>query len=195
MMWHHYDLSDTVIKTNERLNLWKSDRGSVDIEKDTLAVAITLNGEPEGYIFGGNGKMILDAIVETDQGAVGKSIERQLTDPFLMVGNPDVIETRSFSAVTAEQDFLAKAQDLCEEFFRGEEHIRGGCHHHHHKGMVFAFKNDSGKLDLLIPHGYKIVYKAKHMVFISDENEAILKSPEHMVVSNHGRCIVMKGRR
>lgn len=193
MMWNHYDLGDTVLKTNERLNLWKSVRGSVDVEKNTLAVAITLDGKPEGYIFRGNGKMILDATVETDQGAVGKSIERQLTDPFLMVGNPDITETRSFSAVTAEQDFLAKAQDLYHEFFRGEEHFGGGCHHH--VGMVFAFKNDSGKLDLLIPHGSKIVYKAKHMVFISDENEAILKSPEHMVVSNHGRCIVMKGRR
>jgi len=190
MTWHHYDLSNTVLRTNERLNLWKSDRGSVDIEKDTLAVAIMLNEKSEGYIFRGNGKMILDAIVETDQGAVGKPIEQQLTAPFLMVGNPEIIEPRSFSAVTGEQDFLMKAQDLFNEFFRGE-HFGSGCHHHH-EGFVFAFKNDSGKLDLLIPHGSKIVYKANHLVFISDEDEAILKSPEHMVVSNHGRCIVLK---
>jgi hypothetical protein len=195
MMWHHYDLSQTVLKTNEPLNLWKSDRGSVDIEKDTLAVALTLDGKPEGYIFGGNGKMILDAIVETDRGAAGKPIERKLTDPFLMVGNPEIMESRSFSAVTEEPDFLGKAQDLYHEFFRGGEHFGRGCHHHHHRGMVFVFKNDSGKLDLLIPHGSKIVYKAENMVFISDEKGAILKSPEHMVVSNHGRCIVMKGRR
>src|SRR5271157_2479673 len=192
MTWHHYELSNTVLKTNENLNLWKSDRGSVDIEKDTLAVAIMLNGKPEGYIFGGNGKMVLDAIVETDQGAVGKPIEQQLTDPFLMVGNPDIIEPRSSSAATGDQDFLAKVQDLYNEFFRGGEHFGGGCHHHSHEGMFFAFKNDSGKLDLLIPHGSKIVYRAKHMVFISDDDEAILKSPEHMVVSNHGRCIVIK---
>jgi hypothetical protein len=163
------------------------------VEKDTLAVAIMLDGKPEGYVFGGNGKMILDAIVETDQGAVGKPIEQQLTDPFLMVGNPEIIEARYFSAFAGEkQDFLAKAQDLYREFFRGEEHSSCGCHRHHHEGIVFAFKNDSGKLDLLIPHGSKIVYKATHMVFISNENETILKSPEHMVVSNHGRCIVMK---
>jgi hypothetical protein len=190
MTWNHYDLSDTVLKTNERLNLWKSDRGSVDIEKDTLAVAITLNGSPQGYIFSGNGKMILDAIVETDQGAAGKPIEQQLTDPFLMIGNPEIIKPSSSSVVTAEQDFLAKAQDIYNEFFRGEEHDHG-CHHH--EGSIFAFKNDSSKLDLLILHGSKIVYKAKHVVFISDEDEAILKSPEHMVVSNHGRCVVMKG--
>jgi hypothetical protein len=194
MMWQHYELSNTVLKTNEQLNLWKSDRGSVNIEKDTLAVAITLDGKPEGYILAGNGKMVLDAIVETDQGAVGKPIEQQLTDPFLMVGNPEITEARSFSAVAGEQkDFLAKAQDLYHQFFRGEEPFDGPCRHHY-EGLVFAFKNDLGKLDLLIPHGSKIVYKAKHMVFISDEDEAILKSPEHMVVSNHGRCIVMKGR-
>ena len=194
MMGHHYKLSNEVLRTNEQLNLWKSDRGSVDIEKDALAVAITLDGKPEGYILGGNGKMILDAIVETDQGAVGKPIEQQLTGPFLMIGNPETIEASSFSAVTGEQDFLAKAEDLYHEFFRGGEHFVGGCHHHH-EGLIFAFKNDSGKLDLLIPHGSKVVYKAENMVFISDEKEAILKSPKHMVVSNHGRCIVMKGRR
>ena len=195
MIWPHYELSNEVLRTNEQLNLWKSDRGSVDIERETLAVAITLDGKPEGYIFSGNGRMILDAIVETDQGAVGKPIEQQLTDPFLMVGNPEIIEAHSFSAFTGEkQDFLAKAQDLYHEFFRGGEHFGHGCHHHQHEGLVFAFKNDSGKLDILIPHGSKIVYKAKHIVFISDDGEAILKSPEHTVVSNHGRCIVMKGR-
>lgn len=166
----------------------------MDIEKDALAVAITLDGKPEGYILGGNGKMILDAIVETDQDAVGKPIEQQLTDPFLMVRNPEMIEAHSFSAVADEQDFLAKAEDLYDEFFRGGEHFDGGCHNHCHERLVFAFKNDSGKLDLLIPHGSKIVYKAKHLMFISDEDKAVLKSPEHMVVSNHGRCIVMKGR-
>ena len=193
MMGHQYKLSNEVLRINEQLNLWKSDRGSVDIEKDALAVAITLDGKPEGYILGGNGKMILDAIVETDQGAVGKPIEQQLTGPFLMIGNPEIIEASSFSAVTGEQDFLAKAEDLYNEFIRGGEHFDGGCHHHH-QGLIFAFKNDSGKLDLLIPHGSKIVYKTKHVVFISSEDGAVLKSPEHIVVSNHGRCIVMKGR-
>jgi len=193
MMRHHYELGNTVLKTNESLNLWKSDRGSVDIGKDTLAVAIMRKGRPEGYIFGGNGKLILDAIVETDQGAVGRPIEQQLTEPFLMVGKPENPETRSFSTAGAEQkDFLTKAQDLYQEFFRGE-HLHRSCHHRH-EALVFAFKNDSGKLDLLIPNGSKIVYRGSHIVFISDENKAILKSPEHIVVSKHGRIIVMKGR-
>jgi hypothetical protein len=191
-MQHHYELNSTVLKTNEPLSLWKNDRGSVDIGKDTLAVAIMLEGKPEGYIFSGNGKMILDAIVETDQGAVGKSIEKQLQEPFLMVGKPENPESHSFLTADSEQnDFLTKAQYLFHKFF-GREHFKWGYNcHHRADGLIFAFSNDSGKLDHLILRGPKIVYKAGRMVFISNENEAILKSPEQMVVSNHGRCIIM----
>ena len=37
MIWHHYGLSNTVLKTNDPLTLWKADRGSVEIGKGTLA--------------------------------------------------------------------------------------------------------------------------------------------------------------
>jgi hypothetical protein len=194
MIWHHYELGSTVLKTNEPLTLWKADRGSVEIGKDTLAVAITLEGKPQGYIFGGNGKMVLDAIVETEQGAVGKPVEQELTEPFLMLGNPQDIESRFALATGGEQDFLTTAEDLYHKFFREGEHFGSRCNDHYHEGLVFAFRNDSGHFDLLILHGSKIVYRAKHMMFISDENRVIMKSPEHTIVSDNGRCIIVKRR-
>jgi hypothetical protein len=191
-MQHRYELGSSILKTNEPVTLWKSDRGSVCIEKDSLAVAIMREGRPEGYVFSGNGKMILDAIVETDQGAVGKPIEQQIQEPFLMIGKPENPESHSFSTVDAEQtDFMAKAQDVFDKFF-GREHFDMGCCYRH-EGLVFAFSNDLGKFDLLIPNGSKIVYKANRTVFISDEDNSFLKNPEQTVVSNHGKCIVMKG--
>lgn len=193
MIWHHYGLSNTVLKTNEPLTLWKADRGSVEIGKDTLVVAITLEGRPQGYIFGGNGKLILDAIVETEQGAVGKPVEQRLTEPFLMLGNAQVIESRSSSAGEAQKDFLTKAGDVFTKFFREGEQFGPSCHDHKREGLVLAFMNDFGNFDILIPHGSKIVYKSKQMVFISDENRTIMKNPEHTVVSNNGRCITVRG--
>jgi len=195
MIWHHYRLEGKVLRTNDQLTLWKSDRGSVSIDKDTLAVAITLNGRPQGYIFGGNGKMILDTIVETEQGAVGKPIEEQLTEPFLMLGNPQDIESRITPATGGEQrDFLTKAEDVYHKFFGEERALDFGCHGHHQEGLIFAFADDSGKFDLLIPHGSKIVYKAQHIVFVSDENRVIMKSPESTVVSHNGKCIIVSGQ-
>jgi hypothetical protein len=192
-MWHHYELGSSILKTDKPLTLWKSDRGSVDIEKDTLAIAFSLEGRPEGYVFSGSGKMILDAIVETDQGAVGKPIERQIQQPFVMIGKLENPESRSFSTVADDQTgFMAKAQDVFAKFCGREHFDLGSCHRH--DGLVFAFSNDFGKFDLLIPNGSKIVYKSKQTVFISDEDNTILKNPEQTVVSNHGKCIVMNGR-
>lgn len=66
------------------------------------------------------------------------------------------------------------------------------CCCHHDEGLIFAFSNQNSQPDLLVLSGSKIVYKAKHMTFISNGDRDVLKSPEHMVVSNRGRYVVIK---
>jgi hypothetical protein len=185
MIWHRYELGSAVLQTSAPLTLWRADRGLVEIEKATLAVAVTLNGRPEGYIFGGNGKMILDTIVETEEGAIGKPTEQKLTEPFLTLGIPDDIKSCLVPAVGDElKDFMKKAEDLHHQFFGERHHLDLGCYHDRHGSLIFAFRNDSGRFDLLIPRGSKIVYKAKSMMFISDEKRTIMKSPEHIVLAS-----------
>jgi hypothetical protein len=65
MIWRTYKLGSDVMTMNDQLTLWTSEKGSVSITKGTLAVAVLSDGETEGYIFSGNGKLILDTIVET----------------------------------------------------------------------------------------------------------------------------------
>ena len=195
MIWHHYQLDNKVLKTNNQLILWRSDRGSVSIEKDALAVAVVLNGKSWGYVFGGNGKMILDTIVETEQGAVGKPIEKELTEPFLMLGNPQVTESSSQTVIGEKgTDFLTRAEDMCRKFFGDERAFDLRWQDRPHERMIFAFANDSGKFDLLIPNGSRIVYKTQHIVFVSDENRVVMKSPEHTIVSTNGKCIIVGGQ-
>lgn len=195
MIWQGYELSNEVLEANTELTLWKSDRGSVEIGKATLAVAVTLDGKTKGYIFGGNGNMILDTIVETEEGAIGNSTERKITEPFLMLGHADEVRSCLISAVDEEKkDFMKNAEDLHRQFFKGRHNIDLGYHHDSHEGMIFAFKNDSDHFDLLIPRGSKIVYQAKHLTFISDENKIVMKTPERTIVTANGRCVVVKER-
>ncbi|MCW3986518.1 MAG: hypothetical protein NWE91_08965 [Candidatus Bathyarchaeota archaeon] len=42
-----------------------------------MALPIVLNDQRKGYIFHGHGKLILDTIVETEKGAIGKSVEKK----------------------------------------------------------------------------------------------------------------------
>jgi hypothetical protein len=194
-MWHNYELDSAMLKTDQPLTLWKTDRGIVEIAKDTFAIAVTQDGKPQGYIFNGNGKLTLDTIVETEQGAVGKPTEKTLTEPFLMLGNPQNIESHLTAATNEDsKDFTTKAEDFFHHFFKNERTFTTDCCGHHHEGLIFAFSNPNSRPDLLVLNDSKIVYKTKQVTFVSDEDKDVLKSPEHMVVSNRGKCVIIKAR-
>ena len=67
MRWRDYELGDTISKTIEDTRPWESDKGIVEIGKNTLAIPIRLDGDERGYIFHGDGKLLLDTIVETEK--------------------------------------------------------------------------------------------------------------------------------
>ena len=192
-MWNNYELDGTTSKIDQPLTLWKTDKGVIEINKNTVAIAITQDGKPQGYIFNGNGKLILDTIIETEQGAVGRPTEKALTEPFLMLGNPQNIEPHLIATTSEDnKDFTTKAEDFFHQFFKNGRTSNTDCCCHHDEGLIFAFSNQNSHSDLLVLDGSKIVYKAKRMTFISNGDRDVLKSPEHMVVSNRGRCVVIK---
>jgi hypothetical protein len=193
MMWNPYTLDNAVQKIDQSLTLWKTDKGIIKIDKDTYAIAILQDGKPEGYIFSGNGNLVLDTIVETEQGAIGKPTEKTLSEPFLMLGNTETTQPHLQEA-TDNNDFKTKAENLFHHFFHKHSHI-DCCHtHHHNEGVIFAFPTETQRLDLLVLNDAKIVYKAQNMTFISNGHHDILKSPENMVVSDLGKCVILKSR-
>jgi len=127
MMWKEYELSDTILKANEDITLWERENGIVKIDKNTLAIPIERGGKLEGYVFQGNGRLLLDTIVETERGAIGKPVEKETNKPFLMLGDTEKIHQQLKTATKEdlskigyahEQEFKAKAWELCERFFR-----------------------------------------------------------------------------
>jgi hypothetical protein len=198
-MWEGFEASGAVFKTKESVTLCKTDQGFVEVDKDTLAVLITRDEKREGYVFHGHGKLVLDAIVETESGAVGEPIEKELISPFLMLGDIEQIQQRMDEAsgddlmkkgYQNESEFVDKAKSYLEKSLtRGRIH-RGMCCGHF-EGPMFMFPNEAGRSDVLILTGSNLIYKSRGMIFISRKGKSILKSPEHVVMSHNGKCIVI----
>lgn len=193
MICHTCQLDKTIWKISQDLTLWTAEKGLVKINQNSLAVPIKQNNREKGYIFHGEGKLVLDAIIETVEGAIGKSIEEELKDPFLMLGHAEKINAHLDTATQEdlmrmkykdEQEVISKAQKLFEQFL-GKKKI---CKNH---GVIFAFPNKIGKLDILIAKGSKIVYKTTATIFIANKDKMVLKTPQKIILSKHKKCLVI----
>lgn len=199
MIDQEYQLENTVLETTEALTLWQTERGLVEISTGTLAVPINLGDERKGYVFHGQGRLLLDTIVETDRGAVGKPVEKKVNKPFLMLGEAEKMlehlagasnEDLGRMGYENEKEVVAKAQEIFDRFFKERRTQRRQCFNVL-KGLVFAFPSDTNSLDLLILNDSKLIYKAMNIVFASDGDRVVLKSPEHIAVSTNGKSIVV----
>lgn len=200
MIWQNYELENTVLKATEALTLWKIETGIIEIDKNTLAIPIKLDDKRKGYIFHGHGKLTLDTIIETEKGAIGKPVEKEITEPFLMLGKTEETEQQFNTAdkedlktmnYENEQEFLAKAEALFDRFL-GKRILHS---HHccgHIGGFIFAFINKNEKLDILIAEGSKLIYKAVDKVFVSNKNKIVLKTSNEVIVSNDRKPLVFK---
>lgn len=204
MTWQSYELGNTISKATRDTRLWQSEKGIIETNKNTLAIPIKLDDQEKGYIFHGHGKLLLDTIVETEEGAIGKPVEKELTKPFLMLANIEETQ-RHLSEATGEdlakigykeqQTLIDNAKDMLNRFFK-----RGRIHSQHcfnqDESFIFAFKNQTDKLDILVASGPKFVYTSKDVVFVSNKNNVVLKSTDEVVCSSNGKSVIIsKGKR
>lgn len=200
MILQQFELDNVILKATEALKLLQSERAMVEIDKDTLAVPIKLGDKIEGYAFHGRGKLVLDTIIETDKGAIGKPVEKELSEPFLMFGKTESIqqhmsmaskEDLMLAGYKEEREFIAKAEELLHEFSNcGKLHIHNCCSDR--QGMIFAFPNETGKLDVLLADGSRLVYKAKEKVFIANKDKIVLKTPYETILSSSRKSMMIK---
>lgn len=198
MKQQSYQLDNTVSKTKEDTILWKSEKGLVEITKDTLAAEIILDDQQRGYVFQGSGRLAVDTIVETEEGAFGNPVEKALDTPFLMLGrleepnlHLDAANAEDFTRLGYEdqQQFISKAEELLDQFFENSEcgHKRSRTHITS-EGFVFAFPNDS-KLDILVAKHSKIVYTTTDEVFVSKEDKVVLTRHGDIAISKPGKSV------
>jgi len=200
MIWQDYQLGNAVSKASEAMTLWQMEKGIVEISKNTLAVPIKLDDKEKGYVFHGDGRLLLDTIVETEEGTIGKPVEKELNEPFLMLGNTEEIQKHLTKAgeedfaklgYENQEGFVDRAEDLFNQFFKKEGmHNRQRFDEDH--SLIFAFQNKISKLDILVAKGSKLVYKAVDIIFVSNENKVVLKSPSEVVCIGNGKSVIIK---
>lgn len=154
MILQQYRLDNTILKTTEALKLLQSERAIIETDGNTIAVPIKLGEETKGYIFHGHSKLVLDTIIETKQGAMGKSVEKEIKEPFLMLGKTKDIQqhlsTANIENLTAMgykdgKDFIAKAEELLRRFSGSRKVWIHDCYCNA-SGVIFAFPNDTKKI-------------------------------------------------
>jgi hypothetical protein len=201
MILQNYRLDNTILKATEALKLLQSEKGIIEIAKDALVIPIKLDDQQEGYVFHGHGKLIIDTIVETKEGAIGESLEKEINEPFLMLGDTKDVEDHLSKAnkenlaamgYENEQAFMNKAKDLLNQFLNKRRVSHFQCCYGNTHGFIFAFPNEADKFDLLITRGSNLVYKALNKVFVSRKNKVILKTPKETIVSSDRKSIVIK---
>jgi hypothetical protein len=192
----HYKLDSKPLKLLSGLDLLKTDRCVVKVEKDTLALPILIDDRTAGSLFHGSGQFIIDTIIETKKGAIGKSTNKDLTQPFIMLGKAPTMENK-FSTVDSPdlerlgysnaEMFVKAANDYCSRFMKGKMHC-GDLEAEN--DYIFAFP-DAECFDILVSKENKLIYTSKKRVFVSKEGKEVLTSPEHIVVSKGGKAVVI----
>jgi hypothetical protein len=198
--WQNYRLDNVVLKATDAVRLWRAEKGSLEIAQNTLAIRIKLDNEQKGFLFHGSSKLLLDTVIETDEGAIGKPVEKEINGFFLMLGETEVIQSHFNSASRedliaigygSEQDLVTKAEDLFYQFLERETTCNlQSCGTDH--GFIFAFPNRAGRLDTLVAKGSKLVYKALNKVFVSNKSEVIMKTPDEVIVAHNGKSFIIK---
>jgi hypothetical protein len=153
--------------------------------------------ETSGYVFHGKGKLLIDSIIETCRGAVGKSTERDLNEPFLMLGGAkelsDSMSPANASDISrlgyeSEQAFVERGDVVCKRFFRKQSrHSRWNLNTE--DSRLFAFMHDENRHDLLISKKEKLLYVADGETYVFKGDKGVLTRHGEVVVSKKGQTV------
>ncbi len=197
MRYLNHKLSNEPLKIVEDTTLLKNERCVVDALEGSLALPILIDEKVQGYVFHGTGKLVVDSIIETTKGAVGKPTVKDLKHPFMMLGGAEEIKDNLGDAETSDLQnagyesvdaFIEHAEELCGRMLKGKH-----CHvDFDGKGSrLFAFLNEEGKIDILVSKNDKLVYKSERKVYLSKGSKSVLKRPQEIIVSRKGKTVVI----
>lgn len=196
MRLFNYKLGGEPLKLLNDSNLLQTNKCVVKATRNTLALPILINENLEGHVFHGSGQLLIDTIVETEKGAIGKPTIKDLDKPFLMLGKTE--EVKNNLATANPQELAQFGYSTVEAFVKTAEDF---CNYLFNKGLqcndsttgdskIFVFTN-AESFDVLVAKGNELVYTSKEKVFVFKNDKEVLTSPQEVVVSKRGRTVVV----
>lgn len=193
-------VGEEAFRLEEPFTLFRNDKCVLKISDGAIVVPLYFNGESLGYFFHGEGKLLLDAVIETPRGAVGKPIERNIETPFIMIAPASKIEEIRGKLRKAENENLEQrgyanvgeaveaARNLCYAMFRKSTF----CRRPEPQSYVFGFqRKDAEKLDLLAAKGDKLVYICGENIFAFKRGKSIMIKSNRLVIAKNNKIITL----
>lgn len=196
MRLSNYKLGAEPLKLLNDSNLLQTNKCVVKATKNTLALPILINENLEGYVFHGSGQLLIDSIVETERGAIGKPTVKDLDKPFLMLGKTEEVKNNLATANTQElaqfgyssgEAFVKRAEDFCNRLFKK----RLQCNDSTTGDSSIFFFSNADCFDVLVAKGNELVYTSKEKVFVFKNDKEVLTSPQEVAVSKRGKTVVV----
>lgn len=197
-MFHsNLQLGNLPQKLTQDSTLLQNEKCIIKATAGTLTLPIMIGNMTRGYIFVGSGQLTLDAIIETARGAVGESIIKDLTQPFIMLGESQELKQNLTPATTedlahcgyASADELIKTANNMLERLAHRRHMHFDADPDAH---IFAFPTNQGKLDILIAKGDRLVYKSEDKVYISkNKAESVAIGQGQIFVARKGKTVII----
>ncbi|MFB0543770.1 MAG: hypothetical protein ACETVR_03215 [Candidatus Bathyarchaeia archaeon] len=190
-----WDLGKTPLRLLVDTTLLDTERCLLTLSRGTLALPLLLDGEIRGYAFKGSGRLFLDAIIETDEGALGRAIEEELERPFLMYGDVGEVEQQLREAAEGDlfeagyrtiEEFRGELWDAFKGFFRGQHQgdWRKG------DSKVFVIKNRRDGHDFLVSNRRRLVYLHEGVIYLLGKRSVLKERNGLFVVSGKGKIII-----
>lgn len=193
-------VGEAVFRLEESFTLFRNDKCIVKIYDGAIVIPLYFNGENVGYFFHGEGTFLLDAVIETPRGALGKPIEREIETPFIMVASTSKIKEIREKLREAEDENLAQkgyadarevvetAKELCNTMFRKSRF----CKHPELQSYVFGFqRKDTERPDMLVAKGDKLVYIRGENIFAFKRGKSIMIKPKQAGIAKNGKIIAV----
>jgi len=177
--------------TNQDHKVLDHKKAYVLLEENSPWCYLLDNGKRVGIAFGGESSYAVDAIIETEDGAMGESTTGALSGIQILLGSDGL---QHISRDSSHNDFPIASYDSAEGFLeqataRIRFSINGGKSDISLKGgLVFLGKSDQHKEITLVAENDKLV-------FVRDEQVSVLSDDKLVHVTDSGVEIGGKGRR
>jgi len=89
---NHLEIKEELFKLEQDFTLFQNEKCIVKIFKQSFALPVLRGDETVGYVFHGKGELVIDALIETSKGTIGKPIERLIETPFIMIAPTEKIK-------------------------------------------------------------------------------------------------------
>jgi hypothetical protein len=187
------------LKLRQDFTLFQNERCIMKIFKPSLALPIMRESEVVGYVFHGEGKLVIDAVIETPRGAIGRPVEHKIETPFIMLApfkKVRKLREELVSAIISDLkqkgyeslgEFIKAARELCSQTFRKT------CFgiFPENRRHIFAFKREDRRIDLLVSKDDKLAYISGEKLFAFKRGKSVIIKPGKLLIAKSNRALVV----